>query len=524
MSVKLFFKAIILSLVFLNISTSQNSIQSLYTTPNNIKRTTSALLAFDNNQQWENLCKLMAQMMLNGDSSVNKDEVRVAVYIVGSKTISLVYEGFYQMLLKYGQYKITLNVYGTSFVSANYKDEDFVIFLIDEFAHDYENFIPDFFDEIIQDKSRKIFVILSSYTSARNFEIALNVLFSKKCYNVYAINHEKSGLFAIVRIVIRKTVSNALKVHYQETKDKKFLMMKDVLKGDEVPFVRVIFFDSYPMSYAENGVIIGAEGNLINVFCKKRKIAYKIMNSAKRKPKFEELYNYLDQMGDISLYTNVNINSKNLKVIYINQMLGLCLLVPRNIPVSAYENFSFPLDRASMIMAFVSTISVIICWRLVTNEMSITAIIFAVYELILNLGASGIERITLRETFLVYCFIFSSFILVSFYESIFLSFMFATPTWRSASSLEELNDSNTMFYSFYDGVTARHNNFPRIRPEKILNFINFIETLSIEIPDYYDENLVYTIFCDYAEYFILSSRNYKGVFFILTNSRKWLRS
>jgi len=161
-----------------------------------------------------------------------------------------------------------------------------------------------------------------------------------------------------------------------------------------------------------------------------------------------------------------------------------------------------------MIMAVISTISVIICWRLITNEMSISSILFAVYELILNLGASGIERITLRERFLVYSFIFSSFILVSFYESMFLSIMLAEPTWRSASSLEELNESSTMFYSFYDDQTARYNNFSMIRTDLIMNYVDFHQNTYLEVPDEFDNNLVYLVFCDYADYFIHSSRNY----------------
>jgi len=140
--------------------------------------------------------------------------------------------------------------------------------------------------------------------------------------------------------------------------------------------------------------------------------------------------------------------------------------------------------------------------------MSITSIIFAVFELTLNFGATNIGGITFREKLLVYCFIFSSFILVSYYENVVLLFMLVVPTWRSAVSIEELNQSPTMFHTMFDKDIIYDNNLPRIRQELILDRVNFSELMSLEVPEKFDENLVYMVLCEYADYFIHSSGNY----------------
>ncbi|KAL7024538.1 hypothetical protein ACKWTF_013094 [Chironomus riparius] len=141
--------------------------------------------------------------------------------------------------------------------------------------------------------------------------------------------------------------------------------------------------------------------------------------------------------------------------------------------------------------------------------MSVMSILFAVYELILNLGASNIEQLTLRENFLVYCFIFSSFILVSHYESIILSLMLTESSLRSAYDLQELNGSSTKFYTFYDKNFAKRANLPIIRNDLVLNYMNLDGNTLPQVPENFDENLVYSVYCKYAEAFIHSQRNFR---------------
>ena len=88
--------------------------------------------------------------------------------------------------------------------------------------------------------------------------------------------------------------------------------------------------------------------------------------------------------------------------------------------------------------------------------------------------------------------------------------MMAQPTVRSARDLEELNNSNTKFYSFYDDQAAFHSKMPTMRKDLILNKINFSSSYSLELPNNFDENMVYLVTCKYAEIFEKSLKNYRN--------------
>ena len=367
-----------------------------------------------------------------------------------------------------------------------------------------------YFPKILPNRSAKIICILNFKLASRMLASFWNDLTGVRYYNVYIIKHQDSGSFQIHRTRIIKSDGDNLLIFLDKSKDDKFLTMREIAPDNLFPNIRILFYNAYPMSYVENGKIKGTEGNLIQEFSKKIQTPYQIISKNTSQPSMNEIKNVMETIGDINLFSYVNVYAGNIKTVFLNEIHGFCLLAPRNIPVSAYDNFEFPLDTPTIIIALVSVLSVIITWRMLTSSMSIASIIFAVGEIILNIGTSGIERLTLRENILVYCFMFSTFIMATFYESIFLSFMLAKSSMRSAYNLEELNNSNTKFFSFYDPKISQNSNMPSIRPGLVMNYVKYNYHLSLDVPENFDENLVYMVFCEYADFFIESSRNYRN--------------
>jgi hypothetical protein len=130
-----------------------------------------------------------------------------------------------------------------------------------------------------------------------------------------------------------------------------------------------------------------------------------------------------------------------------------------------------------------------------------------VYELALNCGASGLEEATIHENILIYSYIVSSFILISFYSSIFLSLMLIDTTYRSAESIQELIDTRTKFFTYADVRTAGSDSIPIVPDDLIINRVDLHSPLSLQVPMEFDKDLVYFVFCQYADSFLTSSRN-----------------
>lgn len=126
--------------------------------------------------------------------------------------------------------------------------------------------------------------------------------------------------------------------------------------------LKLLFHDDPPFSYAdEKRKIHGVEGKFIDEFVKKYNLSYKIVN------KDIEKYNLktLDKF-DLSLSRFYRIESKNVWMVFeklwLNEKDGVCLLVPRNIPVSAIENFSSPFDSIFATFLVISLILITSLW------------------------------------------------------------------------------------------------------------------------------------------------------------------
>lgn len=445
-------------------------------------------------------------MMINGDN--DREIIDVVIFTFVTKKYVHEYDGFYQALMKYSRRKITFSLHGLKSKTNFNAYPDYLIIVLHEKIYGYDKVIKMLISSRFPEPSIKIFLILNTSGSSDNLVTAWKSLTNHRFYNVYTVVQKKSDL-VYSRTKIIKIEKNYFSLTLDEVSGQRFLKLKNTLKGDEFTYIQVVHYDVYPLSYSHNKVIIGPDGGLINEFSQKLRKPYQIINDNRSNPTFEEINTLMQGGGgDISLYTQVNVNTPSIKSIWTNEKEGLCFLAPRNIPVSTYENLVLPLDKETLIMALIATISVIICWKLITNDMTLASILTAVYELIFNLGASGIENLTTRENILVYCFIFSSFIMISFYESIFISFMMFNQEMRSAYSLEELNSTNTKFYTFYDDFLAKHNNLKMVKSNLVLNYVRFQHAISLEVPENLDVNLAYLVYCDYGEFFVQSKRNY----------------
>jgi len=220
------------------------------------RKTTESLIIDSSANQWDKIAEYTAQMILNSDDS-RFDKLDVMIFYVGLTGMHPVYQGFLQNLLKYGDNKIVINVFflsnGTSIVQMRDIRKDFLIVLLDEKASGYEKFINDIFNRIFIDNTVRIFVILSYRFSTNSAIEVWSALLRSKFYNVYVILHQSSGRFNAYRTAISNDGNMEIQIYLRKADEHKFLMMKDVLKGDEMPFIRVIFFGTYPISYVNNG-------------------------------------------------------------------------------------------------------------------------------------------------------------------------------------------------------------------------------------------------------------------------------
>jgi hypothetical protein len=135
--------------------------------------------------------------------------------------------------------------------------------------------------------------------------------------------------------------------------------------------------------------------------------------------------------------------------------------------------------------------------------------IFAIFKCSLGIGADGISNISWKERILIYSFVIGSLILNSLYQSVVISLMLTESSMRSVQSFEELNDSNTKIYSYYDEATALRGSLPVMKPSLIMNYIDFRTSYQLSLPNEVDTKLAYLVTCRYADAFVHSTENYK---------------
>lgn len=459
----------------------------------------------DRTNEWAAVCEHLVQMMMNSDEAA-KGRIDVVIFLIGMQVRDLDHEGFELMLNKFASERITIRSFMASSVQKDVR-ADFVFLILDNRMTNIDTLIEQNFRIIFEDQTTKFFVIIRN---SQLLQPTWKSLMKTRYFNAYFIILRKNREFQMSRTVI-EGIGNKAVLDLKETRVTKYQKIREILQNEQISGYNVVFYNMYPVTYVKNGNIVGPAGNLVRELTKQIGIPYRIINDPTSSPSLYEAYRYMEFRADINLFPTFSFLSTKFSTTWINEIDGMCLLVPRNILVSSYESFELPLDKASLILAFISTVSVIICWKIVSivtkSQRSILSILAAVYDLTLNIGASGLEEATIHENFLIYSYIFSSFILVSFYQSIFLSLMLMETTLRSAESIQELIDTKTKFYTYADVRTAVQESIPIIPDDLIINKINLLSPLSLQVPMKFDKNLVYFVFCQYADNFFASSRN-----------------
>ncbi|CAG9803518.1 unnamed protein product [Chironomus riparius] len=471
----------------------------------------------DDSIKWVNLAERLVAMMLNSDVAQTKSPIHVLIFMMVNKETSSDFDGMAKAFSKASKERITfvfeiLQFFPTKTMEYNRINIDmpfeFVILLMHSRITGYSYFINLNFHQIFPDKSLKLFLVMIGTQDVNMVFREWSTLILMGYFNVYVILYTHGKAYLILRTHLIRD-----KYKMKQSQDLKYLTIQKLSNNLRFEEIQAIYYDSYPLSYYRNGKIIGIEGLMIEEYSKKFKVPYKIINKHPEILSYQEASQYLlHAIADICLSTNINLFGRNYDRVLLNEMDGLCILTPRNIPISSYDNIALPLDSMSLIMSFVSTVSVIVSWKVISvytaNERSLKSVIVAVLEMIFNIGASGIEQITKKEVILLYSFIFSSLILILFYESLVLAFMFVSPAWRSAYDLAELNDSGAKFFTFYTRDIAIRSSIPFIREELIKNSVDLSRMKDLTVPKHFDENLVYLVSCKYADSFVSSTKNF----------------
>jgi len=458
----------------------------------------------------EKLIKIIAEMMKN-TNKIKKGYLNIAIYSMVADVYVCLFEDFHETFNKIYYENITYDLFCFSTMPIKESD-DFVILLLHDLYKGYEKIIRKYFLRIFPNLLTNFFVLLFDTSDITRLDPVFNAISSVGYINTYFFLIDPLYSFKMFRLNLTQRTNKMSQLTPVE--NKKFLDAKAAFPDFKYPTIYVVHFDTYPLTYQKNGTIYGTDGNVIQEFSKRIGIPYKIANKDTSKVSLNNAIKTLKGLGDICLFTSINFQSNYIVHVMLNEMDGGCFLLPRNILVSNFENLVIPFDDRSMILIAFSIILIIICIKVFSimkgREMSLSTIIFDVYQLTLSLGITTLHRFSAKEKVMLISFLFMSIILVASYQSIILTFMVMKSTMRSAHSFEELNRTNTKFYSFFRKTLNYENEIPNIRDDLIINYFDLSDSVSNDLPNNFDPNLVYLVSCKYADYFIQSPKNYRG--------------
>lgn len=272
--------------------------------------------------------------------------------------------------------------------------------------------------------------------------------------------------------------------------------------------LRLMMFDLPPFSFVENQRIQGLEGKLLDLFCEKFNLTYKISNSQTKKFLLEDILEFMPKT-ELITYTLFHVqNHKNKEIIDFYAWDGMCFLVPINIPLSSYENLSFPFDMKVNIIFFIASVSLIFAWKIISNKSRShfrwSFITLSVFKMVLGSGFEKEKSTNRKEKTLLYSFIIGNMLLVNLYQSFIISVMLSEPALRSVETIQELNESNTKIFRFFNDFDIK------FRESKIVHSIQFSHEFSFELPEQFDVNMAYFVSCQYADFIVKSHDNYRG--------------
>ncbi|CAG9805202.1 unnamed protein product [Chironomus riparius] len=465
----------------------------------------------DSIREWEWLSNYLATSMIKSKIMKDNGKLEVAIFLLNQPHQNQLYEGFQSSFSKFSKENIVISSMSFPKLRRDLR-ADFVLILTTPDPLDYKHLVENGFKVIFTSKQTRFIIIIRAWYNwnkiLRSFWVQMNL---NKYLNVYIALEMDFGIFDIyyTSYVMRNQIALA-KVDSQSVSEK-FVTIRDTINVAITPSFKILTYDSFPTSFIENFKIKGVDGYLIDEFVKQLNTSYTNVHTGNKNPTVSMLLSYLSTSVDICLCAQYNIESKNLESVWLNEIDGVCLLAPRIIQVSSYDNFTVGIDQPTVVLAIASAILVLICWKIISihseHRLSTLAMMFAIAKLALFSGVDGLNRMNLKEKLLLFSFIFASFFLHNIYEGSVLSFMMRDPSVRSASDIEELNNSDTKFYSYYYDETSS-SKFPQIRKDLIMNIFDPEGSVSLNLPNDFDENLVYMVTCGFAENFVKSSKNF----------------
>ncbi|CAG9805204.1 unnamed protein product [Chironomus riparius] len=440
----------------------------------------------DTKIEWGSVAEYLVIIMNKSQNMKENGKLELAVLLLNLPPWIRIYEGLISTISKHSDDKFITT--SNSFPNLRqYWTADFVIILTTNEYINYSNFVKNFLRIMYVNKHTRFIVIVRLW-SVRNQIISS--IWREMGLNGYRIIYIVFEISDSIFSVYRTEITNKLHVTLSEIKSDKQMIIKDSQVYSEKPYIKIITYASYPTTFIKNNKVYGIDGYFIDEFVKWLNTSYVIVHSWTAKPDINVLISKMQNNVDICLCADFSIYDNSVESVTLFETNGLCLLVPRNIYVSSYENLSLPMDQITLIMSIASAISLVICWKMISrhsdHRLTTSEMFLAVLQLSFYTGAPNLIRLNVKEKLLIFSFIFGSFFISNLYESSILSFMMAEPTVRSAKDLEELNNSNTKFYSFYDDHTAFLSKMPIMRKDLILNTIDFSSSYSLELQNNFD--------------------------------------
>jgi len=468
----------------------------------------------DTKSEWTNISQYLVSIMTKSQIMQDNGKLEVTIFLLNYPIWNSKYEGLQSTLSAFSTEQFLISSLSFPKLRQNIRT-DFVIILTTPGQINYSIFVQNILRVMFVSKHTRFIVIVRFWSVGNQIINSIwSQLSSYGYFNVYIVVETSEGIFNVYRTEIKNQKHVTLSKIDQHSNDDRQLIIKDSQIYSDRPIIRIITYDFYPTTFVQDNKVYGIDGYLIEEFSQWLNTSYVIVHSWTSKIEIPVLLKYMQKNIDICLCADLTIYNKDVDGISLFETNGICLLVPRNIYVSSYENLSLPLDQTTLIISIVSAISLVICWKIISwhseHRLTISEMLLAVLQLSFYTDAPDLDRLNLKEKMLIFSFMFGSFFISNLYESSILSFMMAEPSVRSARDLSELNNSNTKFYSFYDDRTAYLSKLPTIRKDLILNQINFSSSFSFDLPNDFDENLVYLVTCQFAENFEKTSKNYRN--------------
>ena len=478
----------------------------------NVVWSNSTILEISDGYKWDKVASYLHQVMMN-DESMKKGYVNL---VIVDFTVKHDINGLVEYLNEHSMIKVHLI---NTLPSFKMKYLDFVIIIQDfmqlnvnktHFADDFMRKLNALFDRAFMEMSGKYYII--NTLDIKMWPQAPVVKYVGKCVNLFRtgyinnilfINHYNSNQFGVIKHYVKNNL-----IFFKSTS--KSNTTYPVAKMGEIDDnnIKLLQYDEPPFLKVENGKLLGSEGKLLDTFCERYNISYTIVNENAtdlRVKVFGKLM--LKTAMDISFNYILRVtDSYFFESIILNELHDRCLLVPRNIPLSVYDSFTYPFDDKISICLFSVSCLIVISWKAmslaVKSNFNIDFITFSVFRYLMGNSATLEERMSFKEKFIVYGYVWASFVLLTLYESYVISFMMTDQSYRSVATLEELNNSNTQIYEYYmDGIQFRDD---LIVHKMSLNEDNVI----LKMPDNLDVNMAYLVSNQYADAFIESTRNF----------------